>query len=69
MMGHIHLKKKHHLFQFLGLEDFHLLSLRSVKYPRCYVRHFRDNIIISPVSDNDVFLKDNNRYVYKFNLM
>ena len=51
-----------------GLEDFHLLRLRSVKYPRCYVRHFRDNIIISPVSDNDVFLKDATRYVYKFNL-
>ena len=31
-----------------GLEDYLLLSLRSLKYPRQYVRHSYDRIIISP---------------------
>ena len=47
-----------------GLEDFNLLSLRPVKYPKHYVRHFRGNIIISKIASDDVFLKDATWYVY-----
>ena len=47
-----------------GLEDFHLLSLRPVKYQRHYVRHYKDHIIISELSNKDVFLKDATWYVY-----
>ena len=41
-----------------GLQDYHLLSLRSFQYPRQYVRHFIGKIIASGGSDNGVFLQD-----------
>ena len=49
-----------------GLEDFLLLSLKPVKYPKHYVRHFKGRIIISTCSDHDVFYKDATWYVYWF---
>ena len=47
-----------------GLEDFNLLSLRPVKYPKHYVRHYRGRIEISTCSNNDVFYKDATWFVY-----
>ena len=49
-----------------GLEDYHLLSLRSYKYPRKYVRHHRDRIIVSDTSNNNLFIKDATWNVYNF---
>ena len=40
------------------------ISLRPVKYPKHYVRHFKGRIIISTCSDHDVFYKDATWYVY-----
>ena len=52
-----------------GLEDYLLLSLRSLKYPRQYVRHRDDRIIISEPSYNvplNPFTQDATWRVYAF---
>ena len=46
-----------------GVEDYHLLSLRSVKYPKHYVRHKDGEMVISK-SSKDVFYPDATWYVY-----